>query len=89
MWMFAAAVLVLLIVAGVISYPLLVHRLEPYARPDLPDETFSERDALLEGLSDLEESHRAGKVSQQDYEAQKQRLQLRYIQVVEGRALDA
>jgi hypothetical protein len=83
MWMFAAAVLLLLIAAGVISYPLLVHRLEPYDLPDLPDESFSERDALLEAMSDLEVSFRAGKLSEADYTAQKQRLQVRYIEVVE------
>ena len=86
MWMFAVSVLVLLLAAGVISAPLILQRLEPYNRPDLPADAFSERDALLEALSDLEDSLRAGKVSQDDYAAQKQRLQLRYIEVVEGGA---
>jgi hypothetical protein len=89
MWMFVAAVVLLLLVAGVISYPLLLHRLEPYDLPELPDDSFSERDALLEALSDLEDSFHAGKVSEPDYAAQKQRLELRYIQVVEGGAPDA
>jgi hypothetical protein len=89
MWMFAIAVLLLLIAAAVISYPLFMRRLEPYALPDLPDETFSESDALLEALSDLEDSFRAGKVSEADYAAQKQRLELRYIEVVEGGAPEA
>lgn len=89
MWMFAAAVLVLLVAAGVISYPLLMQHLEPYDLPELPDESFSERDALLEALSDLEESYHAGKVSEGDYAAQKQRLELRYIEVVESAAPDA
>jgi hypothetical protein len=86
MWMLAIAALVLLLVAGVISYPLVMQALEPYALAELPDESFSERDALLEAMSDLEDSFRAGKVSQGDYDAQKQRLQLRYIEVVEGDA---
>ena len=86
MWMFAIAVLLLLIAAAVISYPLLMRRLEPYTLPDLPDESFSESDALLEALSDLENSYRAGKVSQGDYAAQRQRLELRYIEVVEAGA---
>jgi hypothetical protein len=86
MWMFAVSVLVLLLAAGVISAPLILQRLEPYDLPDLPADAFSERDALLEAMSDLEDSFHAGKVSQDDYAAQKQRLQLRYIEVVEGGA---
>jgi hypothetical protein len=89
MWMFVAAVLVLLVAAAAISYPLLMQRLEPYDLPELPDESFSERDALLEALSDLEDSFHAGKVSEGDYAVQKQRLELRYIEVVEGAAPDA
>ncbi|HKI99200.1 MAG TPA: hypothetical protein VKB51_12070 [bacterium] len=89
MWMLVAAVLLLLVLAGVIGYPLFMTRLEPYALPDLPDESFSERDALLEALSDLEESYHAGKVSETDYSAQKQRLELQYIEVTEGGASDA
>ena len=86
MWMFAVSVLVLLLAAAVISAPLILQHLEPYDLPDLPDESFSERDALLEAMSDLEDSFHAGKVSEGDYAAQKQRLQLRYIEVVEGGA---
>ena len=88
MWMIVFAMVVLLVAAGVISIPLMARRIEPYDLPDLPDESFSERDALLEAMSDLEASYRQGKVSEDDYTAQKHRLQLQYIEVVEG-AVDA
>ena len=76
--------LVLLVAAAVISYPLLFHRLEPYALPELPDESFSERDALLEALSELKQALRAGKISPADYEAQRGRLERGYVELVEG-----
>jgi cytochrome c-type biogenesis protein CcmI len=84
MWIFAASIALLLLAAAAVSYPLLRHRLEPYDLPDLPDDDFNERDALLEALSDLEESRLAGKLSAEDYAAQKERLQRRYIMVVES-----
>lgn len=89
MWMFIAALALVLIVAAVISLPLLRGGLEPYALAEAPAEDFSERDALLDALTDLEESYGSGKLSQADYDAQKQRLQLRYVQVLEGRAPQA
>lgn len=88
MWMFVIAAVVLLITAGIISVPLMMGRIEAYALPDLPDESFSERDALLEALSDLEASFRQGKLSEEDYTEQKQRLQVQYIQTVENGAQD-
>lgn len=89
MWLFFASALMLLAVAGVISYPLLRQPLEPYAPEPAPDEALTERDALLDALSDLEDALRAGKLSDDDYAAQRQRLELRYIRVVEGREAGA
>ena len=83
MWMLGVIALVLLVAAAVISYPLLFHRLEPYALPELPDESFSERDSLLEALSELEQAFRAGKISRVDYEAQRGRLERGYVELVE------
>lgn len=88
MWMFVFSAVLLLVAATVISVPLMARRIEPYDLPDLPDETFSERDALLEALSDLEASFRQGKLSEDDYTAQKHRLQLQYIEVMDGGAVD-
>ncbi len=84
MWIFLFGVVVLVVVAVIVSYPLVFHRLEPYAHPDVPEEPFNERDALLDALGDLESSHRAGKLSDADYATQKARLELRYIEVVEA-----
>ena len=89
MWMLVISVVLLLVAAVVVSLPLLRGTLEPYALEHAEDDDFSERDALLDALSDLEESYGVGKLSQADYDAQKQRLQLRYIEVVEGRAPQA
>ena len=89
MWMFIVSIALLLAVALVISLPLLRGALVPYAleaEPGQPEEDFSERDALLDALSDLEDSFGAGKLTRPDYEAQKERLQLRYVEVVDGRA---
>lgn len=88
MWMFVFAAILLLIAAGVISVPLMARRIEPYDLPDLPDESFRERDALLEAMSDLEASFHQGKLSEDDYMAQKRRLQLQYIEVVGEGALE-
>jgi hypothetical protein len=84
MWMFAVAALLLLLVAGVISYPLLAQRLESYTLAVPDDEPYGERDALLEALGDLEDSFRAGKLSQPDFDQQRGRLERRYLDVVEG-----
>ena len=82
-WVYAFAGLVLLLVAVAVSYPLFFQRLEAYHLTDVPEAEFSERDALLEALSELEYSHAAGKVSAPDYEAQRAELEARYMQVTE------
>lgn len=71
-------------VTAVIAYPLFFQDLEPHQMEGLPNEIFSERDAMLEALSDLELSRGAGKLSDQDYQSEKTRLELKYIQAVES-----
>ena len=81
--MLSIAVLVLLAALAVVTYPLFFQHVEAYRLTDPPNETFNEGDSLLEALSDLELAHGAGKLSQADYEQEKSRLEIRYIQVLE------
>lgn len=86
MLVLALAVLTLLIAAAVIAYPLVFASLESYLVSDLPDEEFRESDALLEALSELEQSKLSGKLSEQDYRKEKLRLQKEYIESAEAPA---
>jgi hypothetical protein len=79
-----AAAVILLLAVLVVSYPLLFQKAEPYVLPrQLPSE-FSERDALLDAIDDLEHSFHSGKVSQADYEAQRARLEVQYVALLEA-----
>ncbi len=80
---FLLAALVLLAAALVISYPLIFHALEPYRAAPPPDAAYSEPDALLEALGELEVSYGTGKISEQDYQAEKLRLEKRYLEVAD------
>ena len=82
----ALAVLALLIAAAVVAYPLVFASLESYLASDLPDEEFRESDALLEALSELEQSKLSGKLSGQDYQTEKLRLQNEYLKLAEAPA---
>ncbi len=84
MWLIAFAVLVVLLAVLVVSYPLVVLGLETYLHPQGEEEPYTERDALLEAISELEQAHRAGKLSPQDHEAERRRLEAEYIRLVEG-----
>ncbi len=84
--MLSIAVLVLLATLAVVTYPFFFEDVESYRLAEPPEDAFSERDALLEALSDLELAHGAGKLSQADYQTEKARLENRYIQVVEDQA---
>ena len=87
MGLFIIAAGLLLLLALVISIPLFRHPLEPYLAPGLEEEdheeVFSERDAILEMLSDLETSKGSGKLSEGDYLQEKTDLQRRYLELVE------
>jgi hypothetical protein len=82
--LFAVAIVLLLLAVAVVSYPLVFQPAEPYALPKLPPSEFSERDALLDAIDDLEHSFHSGKVSQADYEAQRARLEVQYVAVLEA-----
>ncbi|MDH5751714.1 MAG: hypothetical protein OEZ59_04785 [Deltaproteobacteria bacterium] len=83
MMVFIIGILALLISAAVISYPLFYGEQEPYLLEDLPDESYSEKDATLDALSELELSYQSGKLPEDIYQVQKAKLQKQYIQVVE------
>lgn len=79
-----AASTILLLAVLVVSYPLVFQKTEPYVLPrQLPSE-FSERDALLDAIDDLEHSFHSGKLSQTDYEAQRARLEVQYVALLEA-----
>ncbi len=84
MTLYVVAVLVLLLAVAVVSYPLVFQPAEPYRLPTLPPAEFSERDALLDAIDDLEHSFHSGKLSAADYEAQRARMESQYIDVLEA-----
>ena len=64
-----------------IIYPLFFQPLRKY-QPLVPDaEEFSQRDALLAALSELEEGKLMGRLSRADYQQQKLVLQRQYLAV--------
>ena len=72
-------ILLLLAAAVLLSLPLVAMGGQPYVMEEPPAPSFTERDALLEAMSELELSHGAGKLSREDYERQKARLQREYL----------
>ncbi|MCH8074991.1 MAG: hypothetical protein IIC64_04140 [SAR324 cluster bacterium] len=88
-WMLSIAALVLLAALAVVTYPFFFEEVEPYRLAESPEDAFSERDTLLEALSDLELAHGAGKLSPADYQTEKALLENRYIEVVEETARKA
>jgi hypothetical protein len=73
----------LLLAAAIVAWPLLFHHVEPYRAEDEVSTPFSERDALLEALSELELEYQAGKLAQADYESAKARYERDYLALVE------
>jgi hypothetical protein len=76
--------LVLLLAAAVIGWPLVFGALESHIIAAPHEGEYAESDALLEALSELELAHGSGKLSQQDYDNQKLRLQKQYLQAVQA-----
>ena len=74
-------ILVLGVAAIVLSAPLVLNRLEPYALPASARGDLSEADRLLEALSELEHSRSGGKVTEADYTAQRERIEREYLLV--------
>jgi len=76
---------VLAVAALAVAWPLLFQALEPYSIPQAVSTPFSERDALLEALSELELEYQAGKLSETDYAAAKARYERDYVEVMRRR----
>lgn len=74
---------VMLVAAGVVAWPLVRDRVEPYLSGRPMGARYSERTALLEALSELEQEYRAGKLSEADYRHTSERLQRDYLRLVE------
>lgn len=83
MWVFVTSAAVLLAAVAILAYPLVIQRLESYRVAHETSTSFSERDALLEAMSDLELDFRAGKITAGDYEREKARLQRAYLAAVD------
>jgi hypothetical protein len=75
----------LLLAAAILAYPLLFEPVEPYQSGGAVSTPFSERDALLEAMSELELEYQAGKLAQADYEAAQARYQREYVRIVKER----
>lgn len=72
-------ILLFIAAAVLLSLPLWAAPGQPYAPELAPAPSYTERDALLEAMSELELSFGAGKLSPEDYERQKARLQREYL----------
>lgn len=64
-----------------ITYPLFFQPLQKYQLPTPEVEEFSQRDALLAALSELEDDRLMGRLSREDYQQQKLVLQRQYLAV--------
>ena len=80
-WIVSA--LVLLAAGALIAYPLLWRNLEPFLIAEAASTPFSERDSLLEAMSELELEYGGGKISEDDYRREQGRLQRQYLAAVE------
>ena len=83
---FIVLAFVLVAAIAVISYPLVFSKMESYLKTAPIDSEFSERDALLEALSELELSFQIGKLSESDYQTQKIQLEQQYLTEVDNLA---
>jgi hypothetical protein len=91
MLMLALAIAVLCIAVAVLSAPLVLQRLEPYApqpasraqppQGDARPGREREAEQVLEALSELEHSRLSGKLSDADYAAQRERLEAEYLRI--------
>ncbi|MBI3993739.1 MAG: hypothetical protein HY342_10730 [Candidatus Lambdaproteobacteria bacterium] len=79
-------ILVLIAAAAVLSLPLFLRKLEPYDNPQaVIAEPYTQADALLDALGELDLSFRSGKLSDEDFQAERAHLQRAYIALVEQR----
>ena len=79
-WIFA--VIVILGSVGVITYPLFRSKIQKYEIPENYQLDSSQADFLLNALSDLEEDYALGRLSESDYNQQKNFLQRNYLKLL-------
>ena len=84
MLLFVIAAVLMALAAAVVAYPLVGMPAEPYLKKGPRGADFSERDALLSALDDLEHAFLSRKLSQKDYEAQRETLEAEYVRAVEA-----
>ena len=73
---------ILIVIAGsvaVITYPLFCSKLQSYQLPEVASEDYSQADSWLSALSDLEDDYSFGRISNPDYQRQKNFLQRSYL----------
>ena len=78
-WTFA--VIVILGSVGVITYPLFRSKIQKYEIPENYQQDSCQADLCLNALSDLEEDHALGRLSESDYNQQKIFLQRNYLKL--------
>ena len=78
-WIFA--VIVILGVVGVITYPLFRSKILKYEIPEIYQLDTSQADLCLTALSDLEDDYALGRLSESDYNYQKIFLQRNYLKL--------
>ena len=78
-WIFA--VIVILGVVGVITYPLFRSKILKYEIPEICQLDTSQADFCLTALSDLEDDYALGRLSESDYNQQKIFLQRNYLKL--------
>ncbi len=81
MWLYLISGAVLLVAAGLLAYPLVFQQVERYGTDGRHSTPFSERDALLQAMSELELEFQGGKVAESDYRAHKARYEREYLAV--------
>jgi len=73
---------IFIVIAGsvaVITYPLFCSKLKSYQLPEVDSEDFSQANSWLSALSDLEDDHSLGRISNPDYQRQKIFFQRNYL----------
>ena len=78
-WIFA--VIVILGSVGVITYPLFRSKIQKYEIPVNYQLDTSQADFFLTALSDLEDDYALGRLSESDYNQQKNFLQRNYLEM--------
>lgn len=77
---FIITALLFVLTIAIVTFPLFFGRLQQHELPRLQVDT-SEADALLNALSELEDDFQLGRLTREEYQQQKIRLQRQYLQL--------